>query len=134
MIERDVVVGRQWLEHAAQRREQVGGRERLDSQLDLAGLDFAQVEQVVDQRGELVGGLADVAHLLFLLRCQLAVEPVQQDFRQRQDRIHRRAELVADARQEPRLGLVGGAQVRGALVELRIQRHHAAVGVLELAH
>ena len=63
---------------------------------------------------------------------QLAVEPVQQDLRQRQDRVHGRAELVTHARQESRLGLVGGAQVRGALVELRIQRHHAAVRVFEL--
>ena len=51
--ERHVIVGRERLEHAAQRGEQIGGRERLDAQLDLAGLDFAQVEQVVDQRGEL---------------------------------------------------------------------------------
>ena len=130
--ERDVLVDGERLEHAAQRGEQVGGREGLDAQLDLAGLDLAQVEQVVDQRRELLGSLADVLHLLFLLRRQLAVEPVQQDLRQRQDRVHGRAELVTDARQESRLGLVGGAQVRGALVQLRIQRHHAAVRVFEL--
>ena len=50
-----------------------------------------------------------------------------------QDRVQRRAELVAHVRQEARLHLVGAPQVVGLLVELGVERDHAAVGVLELA-
>ena len=59
--------------------------------------------------------------------------PVEQQPRQRQDRVQRRAELVAHVGQEARLQLVGAAQVVGLLVELGVQRDHAAVGVLQLA-
>ena len=53
--------------------------------------------------------------------------------RQRQDRVQRRAELVAHVRQEARLQLVGAPQVIGLLVELGVERDDAAVGVLQLA-
>ena len=98
----------------------------------LAGLDLGEVEQVVDQLGQVLGRLADEADLRLLLRGQLAVAARQQQPRQRQDRVQRRAELVAHVRQEPRLQLVGAAQVVGALVELGVQRDDAAVGVLQL--
>ena len=64
---------------------------------------------------------------------QLAVDAVEQQPRQRQDRVQRRAELVAHVREEARLHLVRAPQVLGLLVELGVQRDHAAVGVLELA-
>ena len=57
---------------------------------------------------------------------------VQQQPRQRQDRVQRRAELVAHVREELRLQLVGATQVVGALVQFGVQGDHAAVGVLQL--
>ena len=58
---------------------------------------------------------------------------VEQEARQPEDRVHRRAELVGHVREEARLQLVGAAQVVRLLVELGVEGHHAAVGVLELA-
>ena len=51
----------------------------------------------------------------------------------RQDGVQRGAELVAHVGEEARLHLGGAAQVVGLLVQLGVERHHAAVGVLQLA-
>ena len=64
---------------------------------------------------------------------ELTVDAVEQQLRERADRVERRAELVAHVRQEARLHLVGAPQVVGLLVELGIQRDDAAIRVLELA-
>jgi hypothetical protein len=39
---------------------------------------------------------------------------------------------VADVGQEPALGLVGRGELLGLVVELGVERHHAAVGLLQL--
>ena len=98
----------------------------------LARLHRREVEQVVHQLGQVVGGLADIAHLPALLRGERAVAVVEQERRQRQHRVQRRAELVAHVRQKARLELVGAPQRIRLLVELGVERDHAAVGVLEL--
>ena len=64
---------------------------------------------------------------------ELAVECVEQQPGQRQDGVQRRAELMAHIGQEARLEFVGAAQMIGLLVELRIERDHAAIGVFQLA-
>ena len=56
-----------------------------------------------------------------------------QQVRQPEDRIHGRAELVGHVREESRLQLVGAPEVIRFLVELGVERHHAAIGVFELA-
>ena len=99
----------------------------------LAGFDLGEVEQVVDQLGQLFGGLADVAELRFRRRGRSLLAFLDQQIAQPDDRVHRRAELVGHVREEARLQLVGAAQVIGSLVELGVERDDAAVGVFELA-
>ena len=108
-----------------------GDGERRRHHHGLACLDLGEVEQVVHQLGQVLRRLADEADLRLLLGRQLAVAARQQQPRQRQDRVQRRAEFVAHVRQELRLQLVRAPQVIGALVQLGIQRDDAAVGVLQ---
>ena len=58
---------------------------------------------------------------------------VEQQIREPEDRVHRRPELVGHVREEARLQLVGAAEVIRLLVELRVERDDAAIGVFELA-
>ena len=81
-----------------------------------------------------LGRLADEADLLLLLVRELAVDAVEQEARQREDRVQRRAELVAHVGQEARLqSRSARLELVGLLVELGVERDDAAVGVLELA-
>ena len=97
----------------------------------LAGLDAGQIEQVVDQLAEVFGRFADELHLRLLLLVSTPSVCAEQQPGQRQDRIERRAELVRHVRQEARFQLVGAPQVVGPLVEFGIERHDAAIGVLQ---
>ena len=131
--ERDAIVVMERTEHAAKRREQILDRKRAGAHDGLARLDPREVEQVVDERQQRLGAAADVGDLAFLLVGQRAVRPPQQQVTQRQRRAQRRSQLVADARQEPRLRLAGAAELLGAFVELGVQREHSPVGFLEFA-
>ncbi len=105
----DVVVGRR-------RREQVEGTlddaaqvHRLRVELDLAGLDLGEVEDVVDDREQGVARGLDRLGVLLLLGVERRVE---QQAAHADDRVHRRPDLVAHGREERGLGLVrvlGGA-------------------------
>ena len=105
---------------------------RVDVQLPRLGL--GHVEQVVDQGQQ---GAARVPDQLGLVEplgveggavgCGLGQQPGQPD-----DGVQRGAQLVADVGPEPVLGFRGRAQPLGLLVQLRVQRHHAAVGLLQL--
>ena len=97
----------------------------------LACLHLRQIEQIIDQLCQVLRRLADEPDLRLLLAGQLAVAAVQQQPRQRQDRIERGAELVTHVRQELRFQFVRTTQMVGALVQLGVQRDHAAIGVLQ---
>ncbi len=97
----------------------------------LACLDLGQIEQIIHQFGQVLRRLANEADLRLLLAGQLAVAAIQQQPRQRQDRIQRRAEFVAHVRQELRFQFVRAPQMVGALIQLGIQRDHAAIGILQ---
>ena len=58
---------------------------------------------------------------------------VDQQVAQPDDRVDRRPELVRHVRQEARLEFVGAPEVIGLLVELRVERDHASIGVFQLA-
>jgi len=131
--QRHAVAHQQRPQHAAQRAEQLLDREFRRVELHLAGLDLGEVEQVLDQLGEALGRLGDEVELAHLLVVHRTVGALEQEARERADRVERRAELVAHVGEEAALGLVGAAQEVGALLELGVQRHHAAVGVLQLA-
>src|SRR5262249_14684229 len=115
-----------------QAAEQVGDRERASFDFDLAGLDLGEVQKVIDELEQAFRRAPDVADLSFLFGRQVAVDAIEQEARQRQHRIERRAELVADVRQKAGLQLARRAQLLGALVELGIERDDAAIGVAEL--
>ena len=101
---------------------------------DLARLHLGEIEEVVDELGEVVGRLADERHLLHLLRGERRRRSGRGgDGEQRGDGVERGAELVAHVRQEARLELVGAPEVIGLLVQLGVEGDHAAVGVFELA-
>ncbi len=70
-------------------------------QLELAGLDAREVEQVADQAEQRLGRLLERAHVLALHAAQRRVE---QQLRHADHRVHRRADLVADVREEVALG------------------------------
>ena len=97
----------------------------------LARFHLGEIQQIVDQLSQVLRSLADEADLCLLLRRQLAVTARQQQPRQRQDRVERRAKFVAHVREEFRFQLVRAAQMIGALIELGIQRDDAAIGVLQ---
>jgi hypothetical protein len=77
------------------RQRVVGERE-----LELAGLDLGEVEDVVDQPEEVLAAPVDPPHHIAGLRGQVAVDPVDQELGVPQDRVERCAELVAHVGQE----------------------------------
>ena len=78
--------------------------ERSMLELDLAGLDLREVEDVVDDQQQGIAGRPDRLGVVALLVVERGVEdqPAHPD-----DRVHRRPDLVAHRREERRLGLVG---------------------------
>jgi hypothetical protein len=125
-------LGQERPEHAAQRAEEVRHAELGGADRDLARLHLGQVEDVVDDLGQRLGAVHDETDLLVLLDGERPVETIEEDPRQADDRVHRRAQLVRHVRQEARLHLPGSLQIIGPLVQLGQQGHHAAVGVLQL--
>ena len=79
--------------------------ERRDVQLELARLDLGEVEDVVDQRQQVVSGREDVLDVLLLLLVEVAEHPLAQYLREPEDRVERGAELVGHVREELRLVL-----------------------------
>src|SRR3989475_3509935 len=70
---------------------------------------------------------SQISYAVFCLK-----KKIEEQSRERQNRVQRCAELVAHVRQEARLQDVGAAEMVGFLVQLRVERHHAAVLVLQL--
>ena len=128
-FEADRLIDEQRPQHAAQRAEQIDDLEFARPDFGLAGFDLGEVEEIVDQLGEVLGRLAEVP--VHLLRRRIAA--LLEQGREREDRVHRRPELVRHVREEARLQLVGAPQVIGLLVQLGVERDDAAVGVLQLA-
>jgi hypothetical protein len=94
-------------------------RQRLEPQVHLAGLDLRHVEDVVDQRQQVLArrqnvlGIASVAGI-----AQGAEHLADHDLREAVDGVQRRAQLVAHIGQEFALGLVGalGAHLLGLVL------------------
>jgi hypothetical protein len=104
------------LGHAA---DQGGQVERREGQLELAGLDLGDVEDVAEhllqqaaRRGDQGGQLA----------AALGVGLLGQAVADGDDPVQRRAQLVGHVGQEHRLGLVGALQLGGALGDPLLQR------------
>ncbi len=71
-------------------------------ELELAGLDLRQVEDVVDHLQQVPRGVADLARARS--RCSRVVRVAAQQVGQADDGVHRRADLVAHVGQEGALG------------------------------
>ena len=73
-------------------------------QLRLARLELRDVEQVIDQRQQVLSVLGDDVHVLTLVAGQRAAVTFEQQLRKAEDRVQRGAQLVAHVGEE--LGLV----------------------------
>ncbi len=93
----------------------------------VAGLGAREVEQLVDEREQRRRALAQEPDLLRLVGVEVGV---REERGEADDRVHGRAQLVADVPQEAGLRLVGGGELAPALVELGVQRDDAGVGLL----
>ena len=90
-LDANALVARALAHHDHAALEGVAQRERRDLELDLACLDLREIEHVVDQRQQVVGGGEDVVEVLLLLRVQLAEHALAQDLGEADDRVQRRA-------------------------------------------
>ncbi len=85
--------------------EHVAEREPDDLDVELAGLDLGEVEDVVDDAEQRLGRPVDLLHVVQLLRVEVAL---QGQVGHAENGVHRRADLVAHVGQEVALGVVGG--------------------------
>ena len=92
---------------------EVGGLE-----VELAGLDLGEIEDVVDDRQQRGAGVVDLADVVALLGVERRLEG---EVRQADDGVHRRADLVAHVRQELGLHLGGFLGLLLGRRELRLQ-------------
>ncbi|MNV40887.1 hypothetical protein D3C71_1325060 [compost metagenome] len=108
------------LEGFLQALQYAGHREILFDQLDMASLDPRQVQDVVDQRQQVVVGGMDRLGVLDLLGGQRGVLVVGQQLGQDQRAVERRAQLVGHVGQE--FGFVArtGLQFGAVLDQLRL--------------
>jgi len=103
-----------------------------EGEVQFAGLDPAEIEQVVDDGGHAFAGSADVLHVLDVTLIAERAEPfIDHHFGEADDGIERRADLVADPRQHVGLGACRAicqpprlAQLALALSDLRQVAKH----------
>ncbi|MCW0438435.1 hypothetical protein NB723_003399 [Xanthomonas sacchari] len=107
-------------QHHRQVAQQLLDAERMQVQLQLAGLDLGVVEDVVEQAQQRLAGLLRLAHVIVLARIQRGT---LQQLQHAQHRVHRRADLVAHVGQERGFGLAGlvGARLGLAQILLGLQ-------------
>ena len=79
----------------------------LDEHVHLAGFDFGQIEDVVDQAQQVAAGAFDLLEVLDRLGVALVLGVLPQNLAVADDRVERRPQLVAHVGEEARLGPVG---------------------------
>ncbi len=121
----DAVPGRPLAHH---RRRRARARRRSEngatSSSHLARLDLGQVEDVVDEREQVVARGEDVVEVLRLLLVDLAEHPFAQHLREADDRVQRRPQLVRHVGQELRLVLAGRLELPVEALELVVHPVH----------
>src|SRR6202043_479433 len=80
-------------------------------QLRLTRLQLGDVEQVVDQRQQVLSVLGNDVDVLALIAGQHAAVTFEQQLREPQDRVERRAQFMAHVGEELRLVLIGALQL-----------------------
>ena len=128
----DAVLQRALAHHHDAALERVLQRERRDLELDLPGLDLGQVEDVVDQRQQVVARGEDVLEVLRLLLVELAEELLAEHLREADDRVQRRPQLVRHVGQELRLVPARRLELAALLVQLGECRLELAGPLLDL--
>ena len=103
---------RQRLEPAGQRFHRARDADRLRLYLDLAGLDLRQIENVIDEREQVVAGAKNGLGELHLLLVEVARLVVGEQLRQDERGVERRAQLVAHVGEELGLVLIGAGELR----------------------
>ncbi len=88
--------------------DQCGYVEGLQIQLDLAGLDLGEVEDIVDQREQVIAGRANLIEVGEEIVVAAGTGPHLEQLAITEDRRQGRAQLVAHIRQERALGAAGG--------------------------
>ena len=109
--EGEVLVLRDRLEEAAHRLDDAGDRHVLRVHVHLARLDLAEIEDVVDEREEIVSGRVDRLREADLLLGQVAGFVVGEELREDERAVQRRAQLVRHVREE--VGLVPAGTLEG---------------------
>ena len=85
---------REWADAFQDRRDQRRQLDAFHRELHLAGLDLAQVEDLVDQGKQRLAALVHLRDVLLLLFAHWPIDAIQQNLREADDRGERRAELV----------------------------------------
>ena len=130
--ERNRIVSVERAEHPAQQSEEVVDLEPRWPYGRLPSFDPREVEKIVDETEQALAGGVDEADLPFLFVGERAVDAAEEELGQGEHGGERRAQLVAQAREELRLRVARAAELLGTLVELRVQGDDSAVGLLEL--
>ncbi len=130
-VERQALLLSERLQTLGYRLDGLGERHRFDGQLDLAGLDLREVEDVVDQREQVVAGGEDRLREGDLLVRQVAALVVGQQLGKDQLGIERRAQLVAHVRQELALVLIRSLELGGLFGQPQLRVGESVVLVLE---
>ena len=116
-VEVDLLLGRHRLEGRLELLRDVRERNVGRVDLDLAGLDLRQVEHLVDQVEEVRACAVDRLRVLDLLRIEVRLLVVREHAREDEQRIERRAQLVAHVREELALVLGRERQLRRLLFD-----------------
>ena len=120
------------------------GRERLRRDLEIAALDLRHVENAVDHREQVMSGLADQRRVFVAARLvELHHLLVREHLGEPDDRVERRAQLVAHGGKEAALGGVGALGILARALERLLltlalghvadHRDHLALGFGSLA-
>ena len=115
--ELECLVGRQRREGALQRVDEPLHREEFRMEFQAPRLDPGQVEDVVDQRQQVVARAVDRLRELQLLGRQVAPAVLAQQLREDQRAVQRRAQLVRHVREEFGFVAARALQFRGTLLQ-----------------
>src|SRR6516225_1389421 len=122
-LERELFVGRQRLKRAANRLGYVLNAVIGKFEDELAGFDLGEIEHVIDQTEQMFAvGLKAFEYAEHLLG-RLAIRAVRHQFGVTQDRVERRAQLMAHVGQELRLVLARFFQLSALVLDFIEQAH-----------
>ena len=82
------------------REENSSVTSNFDARSSCRPASMREVEEVVDELAERLGARTNEPHLLLLLGREVTVEAIEEELREAEDRVDRRAELVAHVRHD----------------------------------